>query len=93
MTSAFHGILSGKLKISVVSTGKHVMTYFLSDFTDANRGVELTMGVTNKAGVIKALNNNEVDFALVSTLPKGIKIESEILLINKLFLVTKQGIS
>jgi DNA-binding transcriptional LysR family regulator len=92
-TSAFRGVLSGKLKISVVSTGKYVMPFFLSAFTNANRSIELEMDVTNKAGVINALKNNEVDFALVSTLPSGIKVESEVLLTNKLFLVTSQSIS
>lgn len=92
-TSAFRGVLSGKLKISVVSTGKYVMPYFLSDFTNANRSIELEMDVTNKAGVINALKNNEVDFALVSTLPSGIGIESEVLLTNKLFLVANKNIT
>lgn len=92
-TSAFRGVLSGKLKIAVVSTGKYVMPYFLSDFTNGNRSIELEMDVTNKAGVINALKNNEVDFALVSTLPNGIGIESEVLLTNKLFLVASKNIT
>ncbi len=90
-TLAFKGILTGKLKISVVSTGKYVMPYFLSDFTNSNMGIELEMDVTNKLKVIKALRNNEVDFALVSTLPSGIAVDSEILMTNKLFLVSNQN--
>ncbi len=86
-TLAFKGILTGKLKISVVSTGKYVMPYFLSKFTNDNNGIELEMDVTNKLKVIESLKNNEVDFALVSTLPSGIDVSSEILLPNKLFLV------
>jgi DNA-binding transcriptional LysR family regulator len=86
-TLAFKGILSGKLKISVVSTGKYVMPYFLSNFTNDNNGIELEMDVTNKLKVIKSLKNNEVDFSLVSTLPSGIDVNSEVLLPNKLFLV------
>ncbi|TDP61161.1 LysR family transcriptional regulator [Flavobacterium dankookense] len=86
-TLAFKGVLTGKLKISVVSTGKYVMPYFLSNFTNKNKGIELEMDVTNKLKVIKSLKSNEVDFALVSTLPSGIDINSEILLSNKLFLV------
>jgi hypothetical protein len=31
-TLAHKGQLSGRLKISVVSTGKYIMPYFLSDF-------------------------------------------------------------
>ncbi|WP_298393632.1 LysR family transcriptional regulator [Flavobacterium sp.] len=87
-TLAFKGILSGKLKISVVSTGKYVMPYFLSDFTNKNKGIELEMDVTNRGNVIKSLKKNEVDFALVSTLPNDIEVHSEVILTNKLFLVT-----
>lgn len=90
-TLAFKGILSGKLKFSVVSTGKYVLPYFLSDFMNKNKGIELEMDVTNKFKVINSLKNNEVDFALVSTLPSAIEVESELLLPNKLFLVANQN--
>ncbi len=90
-TLAFKGILTGKLKISVVSTGKYVMPYFLSDFTNNNKGIELEMDVANKSKVITTLKNNEVDFGLVSVLPTGIAVESEVLLTNKLFLVSNQN--
>lgn len=86
-TSAFKGLLSGKLKISIVSTGKYVMPFFLSEFIKNNHGIELEMDVTNKAKVVKSLRNNEVDFALVSTLPKDLVLESSILMENKLFLI------
>jgi DNA-binding transcriptional LysR family regulator len=86
-TSAYNGQLSGRLKISVVSTGKYVMPYFLSDFIQQNAGVELLMDVTNKNKVIESLEHNEVDFALVSVLPNKMKIEKLDLLQNKLFLV------
>jgi DNA-binding transcriptional LysR family regulator len=86
-TMAFKGQLSGRLKLAVVSTGKYVIPYFLSDFLKMNTSVELEMDVNNKTKVIKALKNNEVDFALVSVLPKDLAIESEILLENKLVLI------
>jgi DNA-binding transcriptional LysR family regulator len=89
-TLDYKGILSGVLKLSVVSTGKYVMPYFLSDFLNMNNGIELDMDVTNKSKVIKALKNNEIDFALVSSLPNDINIESETLLQNKLFLVSNK---
>lgn len=84
---AYEGNLSGRLKISIVSTGKYVMPYFLSGFLNANSGVELSMDVTNKAKVVQALEGNEVDFALVSVLPQHLKINSVALMDNKLFLV------
>ncbi len=81
------GKLFGRLKISVVSTAKYVMPYFLSDFLTENDGVELSMDVTNKQKIIEALVENQVDFAMVSVLPKGLPLEQEIFMENKLFLI------
>ena len=86
-SKTFKGILSGKLMVSVVSTGKYVMPYFLCDFLNQNKGIDLIMDVTNKSKVVKSLENNEVDFALVSILPDDIQLQSEILLDNKLYLI------
>lgn len=86
-TLAFKGQLTGKLKIAVVSTGKYVMPYFLSEFMHKNSGVQLNMDVTNKSKVIESLEKNEIDFALVSILPAAINIEKIDLLPNKLFLI------
>jgi DNA-binding transcriptional LysR family regulator len=86
-TLAFKGQLTGRLKISVVSTGKYVMPYFLSHFMQENLGVELIMDVTNNNKVIESLENNEVDFALVSFLPNTLNIEKIDLLKDKLYLV------
>jgi DNA-binding transcriptional LysR family regulator len=85
-TQSFKGILSGRLKLSVASTGKYVMPYYLKDFLKVNPDIDLLMDVTNKTKVVKSLENNEVDFSLVSVLPDTLDIEQEILLPNKLFL-------
>lgn len=86
-TLEYKGQLVGRLKLSVVSTGKYVMPFFLSDFINHNKGVQLLMDVTNKAQVVESLVNNEVDFSLVSILPANLRIEKLELLQNKLFLV------
>ncbi|MBS1527854.1 MAG: LysR family transcriptional regulator, partial [Bacteroidetes bacterium] len=86
-THAYRGTLAGRLRIAVVSTGKYVMPYFLASFLKQHPAVDLTMDVINKAGVIKRLADNDVDFGLVSVLPEGLSIQEEKLLENKLFLV------
>ncbi|MBK9024753.1 MAG: LysR family transcriptional regulator [Saprospiraceae bacterium] len=86
-TMAYKGQLIGKLKLSVVSTGKYVMPYFLTEFMKQHSGIELLMDVTNKSKVLESLENNEVDFALVSILPTSLNIEKLDLLQNKLYLV------
>ena len=84
---AYKGELIGRLKITVVSTGKYVMPYFLSGFLKQHPAVELVMDVTNKSKVIESLENNEVDFSLVSILPATLNTDKIDLLQNKLFLV------
>ncbi|WPP52149.1 LysR family transcriptional regulator [Catalinimonas niigatensis] len=86
-TLAHKGQLTGKLKISIVSTAKYVMPYFLTDFMHEHPGIDLLMDVTNKAKVIESLENNEVDFSLVSVLPEKLQIENVELMQNRLYLV------
>lgn len=86
-TLSYKGKLSGKLKISVASTGKYVMPYFLSDFINKHKGIDLIMDVTNKTKVIRSMELNEIDFALVSVLPKKLKVHQIELMQNQLFFV------
>ena len=89
-TLAFKGRLSGRLKLSVVSTGKYVIPYFLSDFLKQNPDIELILDVTNKNMVLKNLEKNEVDFSLVSSFTDTIQFEKVELMPNTLFLVTNR---
>lgn len=86
-TSSYKGQLSGRLKISVVSTGKYVIPYFITDFLKENSAVELELDVTNKLKVIESLQYNEVDFSLVSLLPENMDIEKIDLMENRLYFV------
>jgi len=86
-TKSFKGQLAGRLKISIASTGKYVMPYFLSDFLKQHPAVDLAMDVTNKTQVVKNLEQNEVDFSLVSVVPGHLQLHSLQLLQNKLYLV------
>ncbi|WP_407526784.1 LysR family transcriptional regulator [Lacibacter sp. MH-610] len=86
-TMAYKGALTGKLKISVVSTGQYIMPFFLSNFLKQHEGIELKMDVTNKSKVMQSLEQNEVDFALVSVLPDQPKVQAIELAENKLYLI------
>ena len=86
-TQAFQGIITGKLSISAASTGKYVIPYFLSEFLEENKGIDLFLDVTNKTKVLDSLTKNEIDFALVSVLPDKLNIEEEVLIENKLYLL------
>ncbi|MDE3237007.1 MAG: LysR family transcriptional regulator [Bacteroidota bacterium] len=86
-TTSFKGLISGKLRISVVSTGKYVMPYYLRDFLKLNPTVDLNMDVTNRDKVLESLAKNEVDFSLVSVNPNDIVVEEEVLMQNKIYMI------
>jgi DNA-binding transcriptional LysR family regulator len=89
-TLAYKGHLTGTLKISIVSTGKYIIPYFLSDFLKQYEGIDLQLDVTNKSKVLNSIEKNEVDFALVSVLPENLSVFNEELMQNKLFLVANR---
>jgi DNA-binding transcriptional LysR family regulator len=86
-TEAFKGLLSGKLKISVVSTGNYVMPYFLNGFLKKHPNVELILDVSNKTTVIKDLEKNLVDFSLVTVSPSHLDLVELPIMDNHLVLV------
>lgn len=86
-TKAYQNHLAGILKISSASTGKYVMPYFLYDFLNLHRGIDLKMDVTNKSYVIESLKANEIDMALVSVIPEELDTNQIELIKNKLYLV------
>jgi len=89
-TEAFKGLLSGKLKISVVSTGNYVMPYFLNGFLKKHPKVELVLDVSNKTTVIKDLEQNLVDFSLVTVSPDHLDLIELPIMENKLVLVASK---
>jgi len=83
----YQGQLAGDLTISVVSTGKYLMPYYLSHFVNTHPGIDFSMDVTNKLKVVEDLEENRVDFALVSVLPEHLSLERLPLIKNSLHLV------
>ncbi len=90
-TQAYKGLLSGRLSLSVVSTGKYVMPYFLSEFMKLHQGIDLRMDVTNKSKVINDLIEGEFEFALVSILPEKLDVNEIILLDNELNFIANKN--
>ncbi|PWH85678.1 LysR family transcriptional regulator [Brumimicrobium oceani] len=86
-TMIYQNQLAGRLKLSIASTGKYVMPYFLSGFMRQHKGVDLLMDVTNKSQVVKSLEKNEVDFSLMSVVPDQLATDGVQLLQNELYLI------
>ena len=88
----FQGLLTGKMKISVVSTGKYVMPFFISDFLMNHPGLDLYLDTTSKLQVVTALKENQTDFALLTVMPEHLDLNYFELIPNYLFLVCNQTV-
>jgi len=83
----YKGIIRGNIKIASASTGKYVIPYFLSGFIQKYPGINISIDVTNKSKVVENLQENSIDFALVSVIPPHLALESIPLMENELNLV------
>jgi DNA-binding transcriptional LysR family regulator len=90
-TAMFNGKISGTLKVSVVSTGKYVIPYLLSDFLQKHPDIELQLDVSNKSKITTDLITNAVDISLLSTLPDSLNVEQITLMSNQLHLVSSSS--
>ncbi len=84
---AFKGLLKGKLKISIASTGKYVLPFFITDFSRLHENIEFEIDVSNKQSVLNRLYNQDIDFALISVLPDKVALNVTELMSNQLYLV------
>lgn len=89
-TAQYKGILSGHIDIASASTGKYVIPYFLSGFLQQHPGVNITIDVTNKTKVVESLQQNAVDFAMVSVIPQNLNLTCLPLIKNELHLVASE---
>ena len=83
----YKGILTGSIKIASASTGKYVIPYFLTGFMQKFPEVNISIDVTNKTKVVESLQENSVDFALVSVIPQNLALTGVPLMDNALHLV------
>ena len=92
-SKGYNNNYTGKLKISIVSTGKYIMPYYLSSFLNEYPDVDLLMDVTNKSKVIASIEKNEIDFGLISILPDNLNFIELELMDNHLYLVGNKEIA
>jgi len=92
-TAMFKGKISGTLKVSVVSTGKYVIPYLLSDFLQKHPDIELQLDVSNESKITTDLITNMVDVSLLSTLPDSLNVEKISLMSNSLHLVSGKALN
>jgi DNA-binding transcriptional LysR family regulator len=77
----------GRLLVSVASTVQYFAIRLLGGFCKRYPNVNVNLKVTNQNGLLRLLENNEIDVALMGEPPPGVGLLSEPLLDNPLVII------
>jgi DNA-binding transcriptional LysR family regulator len=74
--AALRGVEGGLLNVGVISAGDYFLPTLLADFCARHRGVQIALSVCNREELIRRLDHNLVDLAVMSQQPEGDEFES-----------------
>lgn len=78
------GLKHGHLNIAVASTANYFVPQLLAEFCRRFPGVQVSLGVTNREGLLEALDDNTTDLVIMGKPPERIEVESEVFMENPL---------
>jgi len=81
---AMKGLQHGKLTLTVASTANYFVPTLLGVFNERHKGVTVDIDVTNRENLLKALNANTTDFAIMGQPPPEPELELHPFLENPL---------
>ncbi len=65
------GLKRGRLHLTMASTANYFAPHLLATFHHEYPGAKMSLDVTNRAGLLKALDDNSTDIAIMGRPPKG----------------------
>lgn len=81
------GMERGKLNISVVTTANYFAPHLLAKFCQRYKGITVSLNVSNRETVLKQLNDNLIDLAIMGQPPDHLDIDSQSFMENPLVVV------
>ncbi len=81
------GMERGKLNISVVTTANYFAPHLLAKFCQRYKGVTVSLNVSNREAVLRQLNDNLIDLAIMGQPPGHLDIDSQSFMENPLVVV------
>jgi DNA-binding transcriptional LysR family regulator len=85
--AALKGGERGRLRVALVSTAKYFVPRLLGEFCSAHPGVDVSLEVLNRDGVIERLRQNLDDLYVMSRPPTDLALEDRVFLPNPLVLI------
>jgi DNA-binding transcriptional LysR family regulator len=74
--SALKGLTGGRISVGVVSTAKYFAPALLARFQERYPGVQVTLSVNNREVIVRELERNEIDVAIMGTPPQSIETDA-----------------
>ena len=88
---ALRGVEGGLLNIGVISAGDYFLPTLLAEFCARHRGVQIALSVCNREDLIRRLDHNLVDLAVMSQQPEGSDFESAPFAAHPIVIVAAPG--
>ena len=89
--AALKGLQRGRLKLAVASTAKYFVPRMLGRFCTEHPGIDISLQVLNRDGVLQRLRDNLDDLYVLSMPPDDVPHEREALLPNPLVVIAPPG--
>ncbi len=74
--SALKGLRGGRISVGVVSTAKYFAPALLARFQERYPGVRIELSVNNREIIVRELERNEIDVAIMGTPPQRIETKA-----------------
>lgn len=81
------GLKRGKLKISVASTANYFAPQLLATFSQRLPAATVSLNVTNRQALLRQLENNDMDMAIMGRPPDGLDLTAEPFMENPLVVI------
>lgn len=85
------GMERGKLNIAVVTTANYFAPHLLAKFCQRHKSITVSLNVSNRESVLKQLDDNVIDLAIMGQPPEGLDIVSQSFMENPLVVVAPQS--
>ncbi len=77
----------GRLNIAVATTANYFMTLLIAVFNERMENLTINLDVTNRKGLIRDLENNDVDLVVMGQPPEHLDLVSEVFMDNPLVVI------
>ncbi|HWP34955.1 MAG TPA: LysR substrate-binding domain-containing protein [Thermodesulfobacteriota bacterium] len=92
LAAELKGVRRGSLRVGAVSTaGEYIVPPLLGIFHRQHPEVDVNLVLDNRAGILRRLYDNELDFAVMGRVPPGSTLDGEPVLPNFLVVVAPAG--